>query len=157
MRETPNFNCEMFAASMNESRSPPAMLVQPLWQPVSGFFLSVLRVRSSIMCPRCQRRCHNTRMRLHTFRGDFCGQTWALPTDQTHLEAWEDHQSAPQPGHGAFGAQTSHDNAQDARTFTHRAIGTNNEQLCALRGKVNNLSCFYFIVEFLNYHYYSFY
>lgn len=66
-------------------------------------------------------------MRLHTFRGDPCGQTWALPTDQTNLEAWEDDQSAQQPGHGASGAQTSRHNAQDARTFTHRAIGANME------------------------------
>lgn len=38
-------------------------------------FSPVPRVQPSIICPRCQKRCHNMIMRLHTFAGDSCGKT----------------------------------------------------------------------------------
>lgn len=52
------------------------------WQPVWRLFFSQQCVLSSIICSRCQKRCHNMIMRLHAFSGDSSSKTpsWGDPT-----------------------------------------------------------------------------
>lgn len=71
------------------------------------FPFSVQRVQSSIICPRCQKWCHNMIMRLHTFGGDSCGKTWPVGSDGTNSKAWNEYQSFLQSGRRGSGARTA--------------------------------------------------
>lgn len=74
-------------------------------------FPPVQRVQSSIICPRCHRRCHNTIMRLlHTFSGDSRGSLLKLVRwgyDGTISQACNECSSVVQSGRQRSGARTA--------------------------------------------------
>lgn len=80
--------------------------------------------------PWCQIWCQNMIMRLHTFSGDSRGKTRAVETDETNLQSWN-HQSLSAVRSARLQGADSREAkepAQDARTFTHIHIGSNNKR-----------------------------
>lgn len=86
----PNFYYHTWTDCAKESHYLLIMLIRCCWSVTARLkflfcFVFVQRVQSSIICPRCQIRCQNMIMRLHTFSGDSCGKTRAVETDETNF------------------------------------------------------------------------
>lgn len=99
--------------------------------------------------PRCQERCHNMIMRLHTFGVDSRGKKpdrWDS-TGQIYRHEMTINASCSPAGEApGRGRQRSHGAAQDARTFTHRDTGSYNELGCLVLFEFVN-SYFFLLVS----------